>query len=354
LHAPRLFIGTIEGAAEATASLLKIVSGRITDSLPRRKPLAVIGYGMSAVLEPFLGLVTLPMQVLLLRVADRFGKGVRTSPRDALLADAAPVELRGRAYGFHQAMDNAGAIIGPLAATALLGAGLALRNVFLLTAVPGLLTMCALIFGVKESAREHAGAAKPLGEIENARARSALTRCIVAVVIFGLGNSSDAFLLLRAQQCGIAMKLVPLVWMAHNGTKALLSTWGGALSDRVDRRYVILAGWTVYGLVYLGFGAASAPWHIWALFVTYGVYYALTEGAMKALVADFAPAQARGRAFGWYNAAVGLVALPASLGFGALADRFGARVPFTLSALLALVAALWLAIAVPRVTRENA
>jgi MFS family permease len=288
------------------------------------------------------------MQVLLLRVADRFGKGVRTSPRDALLADAAPRELRGRAYGFHQAMDNAGAIIGPLTATALLGLGLTLRNVFLITAVPGVLTMCALVFGVKEPPRETATPGKPLGEIEHTRARSMLVRCIVAVVIFGLGNSSDAFLLLRAQQCGIALRWVPLVWMAHNATKALLSTWGGALSDRFDRRRVIVVGWAIYGGVYLCFGVASAPWHIWALFVAYGVYYSLTEGAMKALVADIAPAHARGRAFGWYNAAVGIVALPASLGFGALADHFGARVPFTVSALLAASAACWLLVAVPR------
>jgi MFS family permease len=348
LHAPRTFIGAVEGAAEATASLLKLISGRIVDRMQRRKPLTVLGYGISSLVRPIVGLATHPWHVLATRVADRVGKGLRSSPRDALLADAAPLEIRGRAYGFHQAMDNAGAIVGPVAATLLLYFGVKLRSVLLLSAIPGAMAMCALVFGVRESettappkSRKAAGPMDPV-------ARAALAKYLVAVVFFGLGNSSDAFLLLRAEQCGVAVKLVPLLWMAHNATKAALSTWAGALSDRVGRRAVIISGWALYGVVYLAFGFATHAWHVWALFVAYGLYYALTEGAGRALVADLAPADARGRAFGWYNAAVGIVALPASLGFGALADRFGARVPFTASALLAVAASLWLVLLVPR------
>ncbi|MDB4968293.1 MAG: hypothetical protein JWN44_3982, partial [Myxococcales bacterium] len=169
-----------------------------------------------------------------------------------------------------------------------------------------------------------------------------LGRYFVAVALFGLGNSSDAFLLLRAQQCGVAIKWIPMLWMAHNGTKAALSTWGGALSDRLGRRRVIVSGWLLYAVVYLAFGYASQSWQIWALFVVYGLYYSLVEGSEKALVADLVSPRARGRAFGYFNAVVGLTALPASLAFGALADRYGARVAFTVSASLAALASLWL------------
>jgi MFS family permease len=346
LHAPRTFIGAVEGAAEMTASLLKLVSGRITDRMQRRKPLTVLGYGLSSLVRPIVGLATHPWHVLATRVADRVGKGLRSSPRDALLADAAPIEIRGRAYGFHQAMDNAGAIFGPVVATLLLYYGIKLRSVLLLSAIPGAMAMAALIFGVREDRSELPEESRaPAGPVDDATKRS-LTRYLVAVVLFGLGNSSDAFLLLRAQQCGVLVRWIPLLWMVHNATKAALSTWAGALSDRVGRRRLIVAGWALYAAVYLAFGLATHAWQMWSLFVAYGVYYALTEGVGKALVADLAPAHARGRAFGWYNAAVGIVALPSSLAFGALADRFGARVPFTASALLALAASLWLSLLV--------
>jgi MFS family permease len=350
LHAPRAFVGAVEGAAEATASLLKLVSGRVSDRLTQRKPLTVLGYGISSLVRPLIGLATHPWHVLATRVGDRVGKGLRSSPRDALIADGTPPDQRGRAYGFHQAMDNAGAIVGPLAATLLLAGGLALKNIFLLSAIPGALAMGALLFGVRERARPTAARQEPAArpaQAGTAGRRGALNSYLVAVALFGLGNSSDAFLLLRAQQIGVVVALVPMLWMAHNATKAALSTWAGSLSDRVGRRRVIIGGWAIYALVYLAFGYASEAWHAWALFVGYGVYYALVEGTEKALVADLAPASERGRAFGWYNAMVGLVALPASLGFGALADRFGARVPFTVSALLAVAASLWLALLVP-------
>jgi MFS family permease len=342
LHAPRTFIGAVEGAAEMTASLLKLVSGRITDRMQRRKPLTILGYGLSSLVRPIVGLAMHPWHVLATRVADRVGKGLRSSPRDALLADAAPKEIRGRAYGFHQAMDNAGAIFGPVVATLLLYYGVKLRSVLLLSAIPGAMAMAALVFGVREDRRELSDEPRPPPGPVDAATKRSLARYLVAIVLFGLGNSSDAFLLLRAQQCGVAVRWIPLLWMAHNATKAALSTWAGALSDRIGRRALILAGWALYAVVYLAFGFATHAWQIWSLFVAYGVYYALTEGVGKALVADLAPVQARGSAFGWYNAAIGIVALPSSLAFGALADRFGARVPFTASAALAAAASLWL------------
>ena len=346
LHAPRTFIGVVEGAAEATASLLKLVSGRFSDRLRRRKPLTVAGYGLSSLVRPLVGLALQPWHVLATRVVDRVGKGLRGSPRDALLADATRPEERGRAYGFHQAMDNAGALIGPLLATALIALGLGLRKVFLLAAVPGALAMATLVFGVREEPIAHPTARKPTDSAPKQPLGSTLHRYFVAVALFGLGNSSDAFLLLRAQQVGVAVALVPLLWMAHNGTKAALSTWGGALSDRIGRRRVIVAGWLLYAVTYLAFGFASRPWQIWALFIVYGLYYSLVEGAEKALVAELTPTGARGRAFGWFNAVVGLAALPASLAFGALADYAGARVAFTASATLAALASLWLVLAV--------
>jgi MFS family permease len=171
-------------------------------------------------------------------------------------------------------------------------------------------------------------------------------RYLVCVALFGLGNSSDAFLLLRGQQCGVPVKWIPLLWMAHNGTKAALSTWGGSLSDRIGRRHVIIAGWSLYALTYVAFGFASHAWHIWALFVVYGLYYSLVEGSEKALVADLVPAGARGRAFGWFNGVIGVAALPASLAFGAISDRWGARDAFMVSAVLAAAASSWLALLV--------
>jgi MFS family permease len=339
LKAPRLFIGVVEGAAEATASLLKLFAGRYTDRLERRKPFTVFGYGLSSFVRPLLGLVAHPWQVMAARLADRVGKGVRVGPRDALLAESVPLSIRGRAYGFHQAMDNAGAVVGPLCATALLALGTGMRGVFFFTAIPGALAMLALVFGVREEPR--AQVAHDKAPTMDRATRGALRRYLVAVLLFGLGNSSDAFLLLQAARCGVAAPLIPLVWMAHNVTKAGLATWAGALSDRMDRRHVVVLGWAIYALVYLGFGHATRAAHIWPLFIGYGLYYAFAESAMKAIVADLAPAAVRGQAFGWYHGAVGVVALPASLAFGAIADH-SVPLAFSISAALAAAGALWL------------
>jgi MFS family permease len=341
-------LGAIEGAAEAVAALLKMVSGRMADRARRRKPLTVFGYAISSTVRPLAALATAPWHILAVRLADRVGKGIRSSPRDALVADVTPPDQRGRAYGFHRAMDNSGAVIGPLIATALLVWGhLSLRRIFLVAAIPGVLAMLSLLFGVVEPESKAANANANANADANAPTNPALRRYLFVLVIFSLGNATDAFLLLRAKQLGVPGAWIPTLWMLHNGIKALLSTPLGALSDKIGRRRLILVGWIVYAATYLGFGLATEAWHAWALMAVYGLYYGLNEGTEKALVADLAGAARRGRAFGVYYAVLGLAALPASFGFGVLADRYGARVPFSVAAGLAAAAAVLLAVLVP-------
>jgi MFS family permease len=281
-------------------------------------------------------------QVLAIRLADRVGKGIRTSPRDALIADAVESSQRGRAYGFHRAADHAGAVAGPLAAFALLTwFHLSLRTVFLLAAVPAAAAMITLILGVKESRRD-----VPPREKAPRFGRKGLNRrfwmYLAVLLLFTLGNSTDALLILRANELGVTAALVPILWAALHVVKSVSSTPGGVLSDQFGRRPLIIAGWLVYGLVYLGFAVASAAWHAWALFLVYGLYFGMTEGVEKALVADLVPADVRGAAFGWYNLTIGLAALPASLLFGGLWQAYGAAVAFVTGASLALVAAVGL------------
>ncbi len=348
-------LGAIEGAAESTAALLKLASGWWSDRLPRRKPLVVAGYALASAARPLVALAGSAGQVLAVRLADRVGKGIRSSPRDALLAAAVPPEARGRAFGFHRAADHLGAVLGPLAAFALLrGAGADVRTVFALAAVPAALAVAVLVFGVREAppaARPRRAPPLPAGPgplDADAAAGRPLVALLAAVTLFTLGNSTDAFLILRAAQLGVPVALVPLLWALLHVVKSASSTPGGALSDRVGRRPLIAAGWLVYAAVYLGFAAADAPWHAWALFAAYGVVFGLTEGAEKALVADLAPSARRGAAFGWYHGAVGAAALPASLLFGALWERYGAPAAFRAGAALAGAALLVLLVAVPR------
>lgn len=353
LGAPLPYVGLIEGAAESTASLLKIYFGRLSDRLPRRKPLVVFGYGLAGLVRPLMGLAQGPLQVLLIRLADRFGKGVRSSPRDALLADATPRDLRGRAYGFHRAMDNLGAVLGPLCAFTLLGLGLGLRQVFLWALVPGALALITVAFLVRERPREVppalSGPGVALSEVPaRAPLPGALRRYYLALLLFSLGNSSDAFLLVWARGAGVPQAHIPLLWMVHNGIKSALNVPLGALSDRIGRRRLILLGWALYALIYLGFATAGGVAAAWGLMAAYAVYYGLLEGAEKALVADLSPPHARGRAFGWFHGIVGLAALPASLLCGLLynsgaADGTGPLRAFGLGAALSALAALVLA-----------
>ncbi len=360
LGASATAIGAIEGAAESTAALLKLASGWWSDRLRRRKPLVVAGYALASAVRPLIGLAQSAGQVLAIRVADRVGKGIRGAPRDALIADSVDPAVRGRAFGFHRAADHAGAVIGPLLAFALLqGLGVELRTLFLLTAIPGALAVAVLVLGVRERARAVPAAAEPGEAAASPKPRPTLARAgldrgfwayLGVLLLFTLGNSTDAFLLLRATDLGVPAASIPLLWAFLHAVKSASSTPGGALSDRLGRKPLIVAGWLVYAGVYLGFARAQAAWQVWALFGLYGLFFGLTEGTEKALVADLVPAERRGAAFGWYNLALGLGALPAALLFGALWDRFGAPAAFGFGAAAALAAAVGLAVAVPRTT----
>ena len=342
LRAGPAFLGVVEGLAETVATALKIVSGRVSDHLPRRKPLVVAGYALSSLVRPLVALATVPGHVLAVRVLDRVGKGVRSAPRDALLADVVPPGERGRAFGFQRAMDHAGAMAGPLLASAAMLATSDLRLVFALAAVPAALAVLALVVGVRETERPAGPRAAATLAPGGSPLEPALVRYLGVLALFTLGNSSDAFLLLRAQEAGVALALLPALWALHHLVKAGASTWGGALSDRVGRRRVILLGWGVYAIAYTGFALAGTPLQVAGLFAFYGLFHALTEGAERALVADLAPGAARGRAFGLFHAVTGATLLPASLLTGLLWQRFGPTVALGAGAGLAALAALGL------------
>lgn len=338
-------LGIIEGVAEATASFVKLYSGYLSDRVKKRKGWIVSGYSISNIIRPLVALSTSWLHVLLLRFSDRIGKGLRTSPRDAIIADSTPPEFRGKAYGFHRAMDHGGAVVGPIAATLLLMVfENDLKTVFLLSFIPGLLAVLMLFFGLKEQ-RGEAHAAPP----STLSLRTAWTEMPVdfrkylgIILIFTLGNSTDAFLLLRAQQLGVSVALLPAIWVVLHIVKMGFSVPGGIISDRIGRRKVIVSGWIVYAVVYLLFGAAYQQWHAWALFGLYGVYFGLTEGVEKALVADLAPAYLRGSAFGLYHLIVGIGAFPSSLLFGLVWQEVGPAAAFGMGSALALLAGVML------------
>jgi MFS family permease len=340
LGANASFIGAIEGAAETTAALLKLASGWWSDKVKKRKPLVLIGYGIATVARPFTAVAQTAMQVLAIRLTDRVGKGIRSSPRDALLADSTDAASRGRAFGFHAAMDNAGAVLGPLMAFLLLREfNFTLRNVFWMAAIPGALAFLVLVIAVRE-VEHHAPEAKGATIDRSAKLGKRFWFYLTVVFLFTLGNSTDAFLLLRSNQLGVAVALAPILWAFFNGVKAAFGTWGGGLSDRFGRKPLIIAGWTVYALVYFGFAMATSQWHAWALFAAYALFYAFTEGTEKAFVADLVPQEIRGSAYGWFNLAIGLGALPASLIFGAIWDRVSPHAAFLFGASLAIMASL--------------
>jgi MFS family permease len=340
-------VGVIEGAAEAVAALLKVASGWWSDRVSRRKPLIVLGYGIASAVRPLIALAQTGTQVLAIRLTDRVGKGIRGAPRDALLAASVPAAQRGRAFGFHRAADHAGAVVGPLVALACLQwLGMPVRSVFWVAAVPGALAVFVALLLVKEEPRRAAPA--PVAASPAALRRTALPSGFLAgvapIVLFTLGNSTDAFLLLRASQLGVPTALIPLLWVALHVVKSVSSTPGGALSDRVGRRPIIVGGWLLYAAVYAGFVFAETQWQAWALFAAYGAVFGLTEGSEKALVADLVPPEQRGTAFGWYHGLVGVAALPASVLFGYVWDAYSAGAAFAMGAGIAVLAAAWMAV----------
>ncbi len=333
------FIGAIEGAAESTAALLKLASGWWSDRVSRRKPMVVAGYALASALRPLIAIAQSATQVLLIRVGDRVGKGIRSSPRDALIADSVHPSLRGRAFGVRSAADNAGALLGPVIAFVLLRFfDLSLRAVFWLAVIPGAIAVIVAVVGVREVERQTAASGKKpaLGGGMGGR----FWAFLAVIFLFTLGNSTDAFLLLRAKELGVPVALAPILWALLNGVKSISNVPGGSLSDRVGRRPVLIAGWVVYSVVYLLFARATHSWEAWALFAGYGIFFGLTEGTELALVADVVPADRRGSAFGWYYLAVGIGALPASLIFGVLWDRFGSATAFSFGAGMSIMAAV--------------
>jgi MFS family permease len=331
-------LGVIEGAADAVASLLKLLSGHVADRTGRLKALTLAGYLIANSIRPILAIATSWWQVLVVRVGDRVGKGLRSSPRDALLANATPEEIRGRAYGFHHALEYAGSMAGPAIGFLLLSAGTPLRPLLAWSAVPGLVAVLVLALAVREP--WHRPVAKAHLGLPPDRA---FRRFLAAAVVFTLGNSSDAFLLWRAHELGVGTAFAPVLWVVLHLTRSATSIWGGALSDRKGRRFAIVAGWAVYALVYLAFGVARTTWHAWVLFAVYGLYHGLTESALKAFTVDLVEASWRGRALGAYHAAVGLATLPASVVFGFVYREAGPLAAFGLGAMAAVIAAFILA-----------
>lgn len=338
LHGSKQNLGVIEGAAESLASLLKLFAGAWSDRVGKRKSLAVAGYAIAAIARPLIGVASAPWHVLSLRLADRFGKGIRTAPRDALIADSTDESLRGRAFGLHRGMDHLGAAIGPLAAMLFLWLWPRhLRTMFVLTLIPGLAVVALLVFGLRKAPHTAPPAEKPLEW--TLRPFGANFRVfLAALVLFTLGNSSDAFLLVRAGELGVPQYLLPLLWFAFHAFKSSGNMASGALVDRIGPRLPLAAGWLAYAAIYLGFAFAGSAWHVWTLFLGYGIYYALAEPAEKTLVAELAGPEHKGLAFGWYNLAIGIAALPASVAFGILYQQLGPVVAFGSGAGLALAA----------------
>lgn len=337
LGVDKAFIGVIEGIAESSASILKVFSGWLSDRLKRRRLLVGIGYSLSTFAKPLFALSQSGTHVLVIRLVDRIGKGIRTAPRDALIADSSLKQRMGRSFGFHRAMDTLGAVFGPLTAFILLPlVKNDYRTVFWLSFIPASVAVLIILFFVRE--RLAAPSAERIPFTFGVLGRDFKIFVLVAT-IFALGNSSNAFLILRAQNLGISTGVIPLLWMFFNIIYASTSIPGGVLSDRIGRRSTIIMALFLYSLIYFGFAYAGKPLHIWILFVAYGLYYGLSEGVMRAYVADLVSPQFRATAYGVFHTSVGLAAFPASILMGALWQFYSARVAFSFGALLALLAA---------------
>jgi MFS family permease len=337
LFGNRFYLGVIEGAADSVASLVKLWSGGRSDQAGRRKGFVLFGYALAVLTRPLIGVVVAPWQLFAIRITDRLGKGVRTSPRDALIADSTASSIRGRAFGFHRAMDHLGAAIGPLLAAGFLWLWPDhLRTLFLLTLLPGLLVLGLLVFGLRETP-----AAAPPKEPVRLTLRPFdhnFRRFLVALVVFTLGNSTDAFLLVRAGELGVPTVMLPVLWCGFHVVKSVGNLLLGRAVDRFGPRPFVFVGWLVYAGVYVAFGLATTTWQAWALFLSYALFYGLTEPAEKTWVANLVGPARKGLAYGWYNFAIGVATLPASVIFGALYQWGGPLAAFGWGAALALLA----------------
>jgi MFS family permease len=349
LGASPFAIGLIEGFAESVASILKLFSGYLSDKFGNRKLPVFLGYSLAAVTRPMLVFVTTWPQVLVVRMTDRIGKGIRGAPRDALIAGSIDPGTRGLAFGFNRAADHLGAVVGPVIAFVLLSVLAAdpsnpttheYQQLFLFASIPVVIGLFIIGFFVHEKKKEKVEIEKNPIKFSLKAFDGNFKRFLLVMSLFTLSNSTDAFLLLRAQQAGIAPAVLPLLWMVLHFSKVLSSLAGGNLSDRFGRKSVIVAGWLLYAVVYIMFAFITAPWQAWALFAIYGVFFGLSEGVEKALVADMVEDEKRGTAYGLYNLAYGITVFPASLLFGFLWTSYGVQTAFIVSACISILAAI--------------
>ena len=338
LGASKTSLAVIEGIAESTASLVKAFSGFWSDRVGKNKPFMLIGYGLSALIIPLYTFVVSPMQVLYLRFVERFGKGIRTAPRDSLIAGSVTNGETGRSFGLQKAMDNSGAIVGPLAAFVLLiFFPENYRLIFLLAGIPAVLSILVIILGIKEAKRDQESLFKKF-HFKDFPAKFYLF--LVIVFVFTLGNSTDALLMVKANEVGVKVAFIPLVYMITSIVAVLFAIPVGSLSDRIGKEKILIAGYLIYAIVYYGFGVTSHAGAIVALFAMYGLYSAATDGIQKAFISDITDKNRQGTGLGIYNALLGITLLPASLIAGVLYDKVNSRVPFYFGAAMALVSAV--------------
>lgn len=337
LGATKTELSLIEGIAESTASVLKALSGWWSDKIGRNKPFMIVGYGFTALLSPLFAFAAAPAQVLLIRFAERVGKGIRTAPRDSLIAGSSGEKKRGRGFGFHKAMDNSGAILGPLLAFGILALFPGdYRKIFLVAGIPSLIGLAALILFVREAKKSRAEIPKKI-RLSDFPKKYYLFLCIA--FLFTLGNSTDALLLVKAGDVGIQDTFIPIIYLIFNSVSVMFSVPAGMLSDRIGREKLIIFGYLLYALIYFGFGATESQEVLVLLFAFYGVYSAATDGTQKALVSDIIDKDKRGTALGLYNSIIGITLLPASIIAGLLYDNVGNGAPFFFGSAMAFTAA---------------
>jgi MFS family permease len=338
IGASKTELSLIEGIAESTASVIKALSGWWSDKIGKNKPFMVIGYAFTAVLSPLFSLVMNPLQVLIIRFAERIGKGIRTAPRDSLIAGSSETSEKGKSFGFHKAMDNSGAILGPLLAFGILALFPGdYRRVFLFSAIPGILGVLAIIFFVKEAKKIKT---ELLGKIQFKDFPVRYWVFLVIVFVFTLGNSTDALLLVKANDIGIKAIFIPLVYLVFNAVSVIFAVPAGILSDKFGRERLIIFGYLLYSIIYFGFGRSNQKFAVIMLFAFYGLYSAATDGIQKALVSDLIDKNKKGTGLGIYNSLLGITLLPASIIAGVLYDKVNNRAPFYFGAIMALLAAI--------------
>lgn len=337
LGASKMELSLIEGIAESTASIIKALSGWWSDKIRKNKPFMIIGYGFTAMLSPLFAFAVSPIQVLFIRFTERVGKGIRTAPRDSLIAASAEEHEKGKSFGFHKAMDNCGAVLGPL-----LASGILLvfpedyRKIFLISAIPGIIGLACIIAFVEEIKQQNV---KPLGKITFRDFSLKYYALLGIIFVFTLGNSTDALLLVKASDVGVTAAFIPIIYLIFNSVSVIFAVPAGILSDRIGREKIIIFGYILYAIIYFGFGKTNSIVVLVGLFALYGLYSATTDGIQKALVSDLIPKDKRGTGLGMYNCLVGITLLPASLIAGILYDNVGNEAPFYFGSAMALIAA---------------